>query len=59
MDRTRAIRLAIKCIEHLEKYADRADLTILGDPMSSTVNGIKGTSVVFTPIKDIEEKETD
>jgi len=59
MDRTRAIRLAIKCIEHLEKYEDRADSTILGDPMSSTVNGIKGTSVVFTPIKDTEEKETD
>jgi 6-phosphofructokinase 1 len=59
MDRTRAVRLAIKCIEHLEKYEDRADSTILGDPMSSTVIGIKGASVVFTPMKDVEEKETD
>ena len=59
MDRTRAVRLAIKCIEHLEKYEDRADSTILNDPQSSTVIGIKGASVVFSAMKDVEERETD
>lgn len=59
MDRTRAVRLAIKCIEHLEKFEDRADSTILQDPMSSTVIGIKGAKVVFSPMKEVEEKETD
>jgi len=59
MDRTRAVRLAIKCIEHLEQYEDRSDSTILNDPQSSTVIGIKGASVVFSSMKDVEEKETD
>ena len=59
MDRTRAVRLAIKCIEHLETYEDRSDSTILQDPISCSVIGIKGASVVFSPMKDVEEKETD
>jgi 6-phosphofructokinase 1 len=59
MDRTRAVRLAIKCIEHLERYEDRTDSTILQDPMSSTVIGIKGARVVFSPMREVEEKETD
>lgn len=59
MDRTRAVRLAIKCIEHLETYEDRSDQHILDDPISSSVIGIKGASVVFSPMKDVEEKETD
>jgi 6-phosphofructokinase 1 len=58
MDRTRAVRLAIKCIEHLEKYEDRADSTILSDPNSSVVIGIKGASVVLSPMQEVEEKET-
>jgi len=51
MDRTRAVRLAIKCIEHLETYEDRADGTILSDPNSATVIGIKGAQVVFSAMK--------
>lgn len=59
MDRTRAVRLAIKCIEQLESYEDRSDETILNDPKSCTVIGIKGASVVFSPMKEVEDKETD
>lgn len=59
MDRTRAVRLAIKCIEHLEAFEDRADSKILQDPMSSSVIGIRGAQVVFSPMKEVEEKETD
>lgn len=59
MDRTRAVRLAIKCIEHLEKFEDRADHVILNDPSSCSVIGIRGAKVVLTPMKDVEENETD
>lgn len=59
MDRTRAVRLAIKCIEHLETYEDRKDETILNDPQSCTVIGIKQAKVTFSAMKDVEEKETD
>ncbi|CAG8978180.1 hypothetical protein HYALB_00013171 [Hymenoscyphus albidus] len=59
MDRTRAVRLAIKCVEHLEQFEDRTDESILKNPQSSSVIGIKGASVVFSPMKDVEENETD
>ena len=59
MDQTRAVRLAIKCIEHLEKFEDRSDASICSDLLSSSVIGIKGAKVVFSPMKDVEEKETD
>lgn len=59
MDRTRAVRLAIKCIEQLEKYEDRTDKKIIEDKQSSTVIGIKGAQVVFSSMQDVEENETD
>lgn len=59
MDRARAVRLAIKCIEHLESYEDRSDEAILGDPVSMSVIGIKGAQVVLSPMQEVEEKETD
>ncbi|KAK3935679.1 ATP-dependent 6-phosphofructokinase [Diplogelasinospora grovesii] len=59
MDRCRAVRLAIKCIQHLEKFGGKTREEIKTDPMSATVIGIKGASVVFSPVKTIEEEETD
>lgn len=59
MDRSRAVRLAIKCMQHLENFGKNAADRVMSDPMSSTVIGIKGASVVFTPMKEVEEKETD
>lgn len=59
MDRTRAVRLAIKCIEHLETFEDRTDKHILADETSCSVIGIKGASVVFSSMKDVSENETD
>ncbi|KUI73185.1 ATP-dependent 6-phosphofructokinase [Cytospora mali] len=59
MDRSRAVRLAIKCMQHLENFGKNCGDRVLSDPMSSTVIGIKGASVVFTPMKEVEEKETD
>ncbi|KAK3693601.1 phosphofructokinase-domain-containing protein [Podospora appendiculata] len=59
MDRCRAVRLAIRCIQQLEKFGKNAHNRCKADPMSSTVIGIKGASVVFTPIKKLEDEETD
>lgn len=59
MDRCRAVRLAIKCIQHLEQFGRNAHNHVKHNPMSTTVIGIKGAGVVFTPIKELEESETD
>ncbi len=62
MDRCRAVRLAIKCIQHLEKFGPRGYETpekIAQDPLSASVIGIKSASVVFSSIQDLEENETD
>jgi 6-phosphofructokinase 1 len=59
MDRTRAVRLAIKCIEHLESLRHASQEEISNDPMSSTVIGIRGAKVVLSPMKEVEENETD
>ncbi|KJZ72572.1 6-phosphofructokinase [Hirsutella minnesotensis 3608] len=59
MDRCRAVRLAIKCIQHLEDFGRNAHNRVKKDPRSTTVIGIKGSEVVFTPMKELEEEETD
>ncbi|PHH86144.1 hypothetical protein CDD83_10660 [Cordyceps sp. RAO-2017] len=59
MDRCRAVRLAIKCVQHLEDFGRNAHNRVKKDPNSTSVIGIKGTEVVFTPMKELEEKETD
>ncbi|KAI1365450.1 6-phosphofructokinase [Xylaria arbuscula] len=62
MDRCRAVRLAIKCIQHLEKFGPRGyerPEEISKDPLSATVIGIKRADVVFSAMKDVEENETD
>ncbi|KAH6628339.1 phosphofructokinase-domain-containing protein [Chaetomium tenue] len=59
MDRCRAVRLAIRCIQHLEQFGRNVHNKVKNDPMSATVIGIKGASVVFTPVAKVEEEETD
>ncbi len=59
MDRCRAVRLAIKCIQHLESFGPRSHSRCKDDDLSTTVIGIQGASVVLTPVKELEEKETD
>ncbi|KJZ70676.1 6-phosphofructokinase [Hirsutella minnesotensis 3608] len=58
-DRCRAVRLAIKCIQHLEDFGRNAHNQVKKDPRSTTVIGIQGSEVVFTPMKELEEQETD
>ncbi|CAK7268963.1 6-phosphofructokinase, alpha subunit [Sporothrix epigloea] len=59
MDRCRATRLAIKCIEHLETFGRNAHNRVKKDPLSASVIGIKGASVVFSPMETLETTETD
>jgi len=59
MDRSRAVRLAIRCIQHLERYGRNAHNRVKADPMSASVIGIKGASIVFTPVQKLDKEETD
>lgn len=59
MDRCRAVRLAIKCIQHLEEYGCNAHNRVKKDPNSTSVIGIQGSEVVFTPMQALEEQGTD
>lgn len=62
MDRCRAVRLAIKCIQHLEQYGPKPQTNpekINKDPLSASVIGIQGADVIFSPMETLEEKETD
>lgn len=58
MDRCRAVRLAIKCMEHLQGYGKKT-AEGANDPLSASVIGIEGSELVFTPVQDLEETQTD
>ena len=58
MDRVRAVRLAVKCVQFLESYAGKSQDEIVEDEMSMVVIGIKGASVVFGPMEQLEREET-
>lgn len=58
MDRVRAVRLAVRCIQFLEGYAEQSGEEIAADDMSMAVIGIKGASVVFGPMARLEKEET-
>ncbi|KAH9895509.1 6-phosphofructokinase [Xylariomycetidae sp. FL2044] len=62
MDRCRAVRLAIKCIQQLEAFGPKSYENpdkIRKDPLSASVIGIQGAAVVFSPMKVLEEEATD
>ncbi|EEY15555.1 6-phosphofructokinase [Verticillium alfalfae VaMs.102] len=59
MDRCRAVRLAIKCMQHLEEFRPKSHNRCKKDPMSASVIGIKGAQVTFTPMQELEEQDTD
>ena len=59
MDRIRAVRLAIKCIEQLEEFAGASQHEIQKDPMSASVIGFRGAAVIHTSMEEVESTETD
>lgn len=58
MDRVRAVRLAVRCVQFLEGYAEKPSEDIVADELSMSVIGIKGASVVFSPMARLEKEET-
>jgi len=62
MDRVRALRMAIKCMRHIESYTGQSREAIANDPLSSAVIGVKGSHVLFSPMggdSGLEKTETD
>ncbi|KAF2872017.1 phosphofructokinase-domain-containing protein [Massariosphaeria phaeospora] len=58
-DRVRAVRFGVKSIQHIEEFAGLCKDEIEDDPASASVIGIKGAKVLFSPMENIEKKETD
>lgn len=58
MDRVRATRLAIKCMQFIEQYGSLPENERDTDT-SAVVIGIRGQSVVLSPIADLVENEAD
>jgi 6-phosphofructokinase 1 len=51
MDRIRALRMAIKCMQHIEdRFIGKSKAQIADDPLSAAVIGIQGSEVVFTAL---------
>lgn len=59
MDRVRAVRFGIRAVQHLEKYLGETKEAICADEMSAAVIGIRGARVKFSPMRKVEEEETD
>jgi len=59
MDRMRAVRFATKAMQHLETYAGQEPDEIDDDNMSVSVIGIKGSKLLFSPMDQVEKKETE
>ncbi|GAB1192475.1 phosphofructokinase 1 [Aspergillus pseudonomiae] len=62
MDRIRALRLAIRCMQHIEGFSGKSAEEIAADELSATVIGVKGSQVLFSPMggaNGLEATETD
>jgi 6-phosphofructokinase 1 len=62
MDRVRALRMAIKCMQYIEGFIGKPKEDIMGDEMSAAVIGIQGSEVVFSAMggeKGLETIATD
>ncbi|EKV06667.1 6-phosphofructokinase [Penicillium digitatum] len=62
MDRVRALRMAIRCMQHIEGYANKSGDEIAADHFSTAVIGVKGSHVLFSPMggeTGLETTETD
>jgi len=62
IDRARALRMAIKCVQFIEGYAGKSADVIAKDEMSAVVIGIKGSEIVFGALggeEGLEVQDTD
>ncbi|KAL4890642.1 phosphofructokinase-domain-containing protein [Aspergillus ambiguus] len=62
MDRIRALRMAIRCVQHLEEYKGKSPDDVAADELSASVIGVKGSQVLFSAMggaNGLEATETD
>lgn len=62
VDRVRALRMAIKCMQHIESYAGKTPDEIADDDYSAAVIGVNGSQVLFSPLggpNGLEATDTD
>lgn len=48
MDRIRALRMSIKCMQYIEGFAGKSKEEVMQDDMSAAVIGVQGSEVVFS-----------
>ena len=58
MDRVRAVRLAVKCVQRIESYAGKSKQEIMEDDDAYAVIGIIGSKVEFGPMEVLEKEDT-
>ncbi|KAA8642540.1 hypothetical protein EYZ11_004516 [Aspergillus tanneri] len=62
MDRIRALRMAIRCMQHLESYSGKTPDEVAADEISASVIGITGSQVLFSAMggpEGLEDTATD
>lgn len=62
MDRVRALRMGVKCVEHLSSFSDSSSDEIMNDENSAAVIGSRGSGILVSAMggpEGLEEKETD
>lgn len=59
MDRVRAARLAVRCVQFLEEEAWKGGAEGCTSASSAAVIGIRGSEVVLSPMERLEAEETD
>jgi 6-phosphofructokinase 1 len=62
IDRVRALRMAIRCVEYVEQYARKSKDDIAKDEQAAVVMGIEGSEVLFSPLggpEGLEAVDTD
>src|SRR5271154_426923 len=62
MDRIRALRMAIKCMQFIENFTGTSKEDLMKDELSAVVIGIQGAQVAFSAMggdKGLEKVETD
>lgn len=59
MDRVRAVRFGVKSLQHIESFFGKSRDEVAADPYSAAIIGIVGAKVKFSPMEQVETKETD
>jgi 6-phosphofructokinase 1 len=59
LDRCRAVRFAVRSMQHFETFIGKSRTEIAADPLSAAVIGIRNAKVSMTGMEHLELNETD